>query len=347
MSHSTTQVDFFPHQAHCYAFGGFEIQMRDAAIAVRSTGINVKLRDSWDFSAAAPIVHHWGMGYSHIENIIWAKQSGQKVVLTVLLPYLPSTYSRVRGWVGRLISKGRIDRRSLLMADKVVVVNDLQAEIAHVCYGVPRNNVAIIPNIVSSSFFENANSSLMSNYWVIAGSICRRKNQLNAAKAAVKAGIKLVIVGHALPGEARYANELGDFANMHSSLITCLPGMDRDSPEYIRLLRNAKGLLLPSRMEQQPIIALEMGVLQKPVILGDVDYAYQASFIGAALAPTESVNAIAEVLRQIDKGNSQGYLRADMKQFSESAVGSSYADIYLSLSGGIPPMQANGSSRRI
>ena len=325
-------VAFFPHQAHCYAFGGFEIQMLDAAEAARRAGVNVIQQNWWDRSRAAPIVHHWGMGYPHIDNLRWAKASGQKIVMTVLTSYYSTALSRLRGYASGLLAEGKIVREGLRLADYVVVVNELQAKVLVDFYGIEAKQVAIIPNIVPDYFFEDRSQPSRSAepaYWLIAGNVCHRKNQIGAAEAALKAQIPLVVVGAAIPGEEGYADRLRALISS-SKWVVWKPEMRRDSPEYRRLLQDARGLVLPSRNEQQPIIALEMAALGKPIILGDRAYGRQAIYGGACLVDTESSDAIACALRRVTANHELGRLKSAIHTARSTAVGEAYRQLYQS-----------------
>jgi glycosyltransferase involved in cell wall biosynthesis len=327
-----TTVAYFPHQAHCYAFGGFEIQMLDAAEASRRAGVNVIQQNWWERSREAPIVHHWGMGYPHIDNLRWAKASGQKIVMTVLTSYYSTAVSRLWGYASALLAEGRISREALRLADYVVVVNELQAKVLVDFYGIEAKCVAIIPNIVPDYFFENISQPSLakeSTYWLIAGNICHRKNQIGAAEAAIKAQIPLVVVGAAIPGEEGYSNRLKALISS-SKWVVWKPEMRRDSLEYRRLLQDACGLLLPSRKEQQPIIALEMAALGKPIILGNRDYGRQAIFGGACLVDTESSDAIACALRRVTANYELGRLKSAIHTARSTAVGEAYRQLYQS-----------------
>ncbi len=322
------KVEYFPNQAHCYAFGGFEMQMLDAGAAARNAGINVIYNNPWEREQKATIVHHWGAGYGHINNLKWAKASGQKIVITLLVAYYDNIRARLRGWLGTYLGESVIVKRSLALADLIVVVNEMQATTVKTIFGVTSKKIAIIPNIVSNVFFEaEPVRPLGDGYWVTSGNVCPRKNQLLAAEAAIAANVPLVIVGNALNGCEEYADKLRR-VTANSGLIKWISALPRDSAAYVDLLRKSTGLLLPSRMEQQPITALEMSALGKPIILGDVDYARQDIFKRAVRVPPNSVGAISAALKNVSSGTVSSSTKMEMEQCRADIVGAKYAAIY-------------------
>src|SRR4051812_48074208 len=82
------KVRVAPLQPHCFAFGGFELQMLDALEAARRAGVAIQQLDPWSRDDAFEIVHVWGLETANASLVMWAKRAGKKVVLTALLPYL-------------------------------------------------------------------------------------------------------------------------------------------------------------------------------------------------------------------------------------------------------------------
>lgn len=72
------KVKYAPYQAHCFAFGGFELQMLSAFEAIQECGGEVSKLDPWDRSDNFEVLHCWGLGFPHDENIYWAKRSKKK-----------------------------------------------------------------------------------------------------------------------------------------------------------------------------------------------------------------------------------------------------------------------------
>jgi glycosyltransferase involved in cell wall biosynthesis len=323
------KISFFPHQAHCYAFGGFEIQMLDAAAAIRKCGVEIEFYDWWN-RESSHIVHHWGTGYPHLDNIRWAKKTGQRVVITALLYHPNSFIEKFKRLASRWIAQGRTIREEFILADRIVVLNELQAIIAKKVYDADSNKLRIVPNIVSDSFLKQSDSISKSDYWILPGNVCQRKNQIAAAKAALNVSIPLKIVGNVLPGEEDYSNKLQKLV-AENSILEWIPGQERDSSLYQEIFSRSRGLLLPSLSEQQPICILEAAALRIPIILGDRDYAKQIIFNGAVKVSPSNVLQIGQALVGIETGKKNGKLLVDINSFSSDNVGKQYVDIYSEL----------------
>jgi glycosyltransferase involved in cell wall biosynthesis len=317
-------VEFFPHQPHCYAFGGFEIQMLDAARALTDSGVDIIYSDLWEKLRKAEIVHHWGTGYAHYDNMCWAKKSGQKIVQTTLTSYYETQKESVRGFIGRLISEGRISKKCYDMADAVVVVNAGQADALNRIYGIRFRKIHVIPNIVPEQFYQAV--LLRKGYWVCSGNICQRKNQVRIARAAILAQVKLVIIGKKIEGETAYTDELIEIVKNSRGLIRLIPGMPRESDDYIRILSESDGLILASYQEQQPIIALEMLVMRKKIILSNRQYAKEFPFIDAVLVNHACEKSIAEGILTATKMDSNRDV--NYNAYTSRAVGGAYRELY-------------------
>src|SRR5207245_1311368 len=82
------RVRVLPLQPHCFAFGGFEVQMLNATDAARACGVDVQPMDIWSRDRDFDVLHVWGLDVAHTPAVYWARQSGKHVVMTALLPYL-------------------------------------------------------------------------------------------------------------------------------------------------------------------------------------------------------------------------------------------------------------------
>ena len=207
----------------------------------------------------------------------------------------------------------------------------------HRFYGINFNKIAVIPNIVGNAFLKESPERIIEktfqvkDYFLCVGNICQRKNQVNLAKAAVKAGIKLLMIGKKLDGEESYWNELKDLI-AGSKHILLIEGLKENSELLVAAYNECKAFVLPSFAEQQPISVLEAIAFEKPVILADRAYARQNYFKGSLLVNPDSVDDICAMLIKTDlesaafKTNKQ-----NIGACSESEVGESYIQVYRDL----------------
>jgi len=123
------KIAFLPYQPHCFAFGGFEMQMLATFNAVKELGADVIKLNVWDTNADFDILHCWGVGLGNYENIYWAKKAGKKVVITILLEYLENLQDKLKFNISLLLHRQKLAKQMLEWADEIVVVNKDQASI--------------------------------------------------------------------------------------------------------------------------------------------------------------------------------------------------------------------------
>jgi glycosyltransferase involved in cell wall biosynthesis len=215
--------------------------------------------------------------------------------------------------------------------DRLVVVNDRQAQAAHALWGFPMDRIAVIPNIVADEFYSAITGRCgngASGYVLCVGNLCRRKNQLALIKACRLARVSLLLVGEVLAGEEQYA------AAIERELILdansrWIGGLPAQSPELLDAYFGASAFALVSERETQPIALLEAGTLRKPLLIADEPYARQRFYDNARLVDPRSPHAIAQGLTDV-LSNPSKYVPnpAALGECNSRKVGSQYADVY-------------------
>lgn len=324
------KVRVVPCQPHCFAFGGFELQMIAALQAVREIGVDAMPLDFWKREADFDVLHLWGLELQHSNTVRWASADRKKVVVSALLNY-PSWKSWLQH-LGYLMPGGRRLRRAMLQkVDCVTVVNAAQAQYLVNTIGFPEGKVEVVPNIVEDVFFcgGSRESSVRADVYVVScGSVCRRKNQLALISACQKLGIRLLLVGKVLTGEEDYGKAVEEAISGHDS-ICWIKGLRPGSTELAEVYRCAAVFALPSYVEQQPISALEAAAVGLPLVLADRPYAKQEFYAHAAVADPDSVDAIAKTLHEVLM-NPDAYCapRAVIERCRRGRVGAAYGAIY-------------------
>lgn len=324
------RVRVSPLQPHCFAFGGFEIQMLSALEAARAAGAEVARLDPWSRDSEFDVLHVWGLELAHLQTVRWAKAAGKKVVMTALLPYLTP-----RAWLGRakswLAGRARAQFELLGQVDALVVVNQRQADTAHVMYGVDRGKIYVAPNIIEPIFFEQLPSQEKDSsvgYVLCTGNVCRRKNQVILAKACIEAGLDLLLIGDVLTGEEAYAEELQRLVHQ-STHIRWMLGMPSGSLQLAGAYRAARCFALISHQETQPISLLEAAATGSGLVIANRPYARQEFYANAALADETSVSSVAVAIRRAwqhpDKFTPARHI---LDRCTKDAVGRTYAEIY-------------------
>jgi glycosyltransferase involved in cell wall biosynthesis len=325
-------VRVVPFQPHCFAFGGFEVQMIAAMESARVAGANVEPLDFWSRDADFDVLHFWGLEPEHATTLKWARAAGKKTVLTALVNY-SGLKSQLRHWASRVAGPARLKRPMLARLDCITVVNKAQANHLIDTIGFPAANVTVVPNAVDDIFYGTPTGvgetvCELQKYVICTGNICRRKNQLALVRACKELGVPLLLVGGVLIGEEEYGKAVSA-AIAHNPSFHWIKGLPAGSPQLASAYQHAAVFALPSYGEQQPISALEAAASGKPLVLADRPYARQEFYEGAALADPDSVAAIARALRKaLEKPDAHRPSSAQIEQCRRSQIGAAYLAIY-------------------
>ncbi len=325
-------VRVVPFQPHCFAFGGFDIQMIAAMESARAAGADVAPLDFWRREADFDVLHFWGLEVQHCNAVKWARAGGKKIVLSALVNY-PGWKSWLRHMASMAVGPARLRRSMLAAIDCVTVVNKLRARYLVGTVGLPAQEVTVIPNLVEDIFFATAVGAQtarceMDNYVICVGNVCRRKNQLSLVRACSRLGVPLLLVGGVMTGEEDYGKAVAE-AMAAGDSFRWIRGMSPGSPELAQAYRGAALFALPSYEEQQPISALEAAAMGKPLVLGDLPYARQEFYERAALADPRSVDTIARAIRKaLDNPAAHCPPSSAIEPCRKERVGAAYMAIY-------------------
>lgn len=332
------KVKFLPYQPHCFAFGGFEIQTLSTLMAIQEAGVDASPLNVWEKDNDFDILHCWGLEVGNYANLFWAKKSGKKVVVTALFPYYESFKEKFKFALSAVFYKAKLMREMAAMADHVIVVNDIQASICHRYFGVSKEKITVIPNVVKKAFYdiEDKDESFSRKYGITdfilsTGNICRRKNQLNLAKACINSKIKLVLIGKVLDGEADYGHQLESIVRAHDGIMW-LPGLEPGSEDLVGAYSACTAFALPSYEEQQPISLLEAAAQRKPLLIADKAYAFQKYYKNAVIVKPGSISSIERGIKEINT-HPELYIppATIVRECTGEQVGKAYANLYHSL----------------
>ena len=328
------RVKFVQNQPHCFAFGGFEIQMLSTLQAVQEAKVNADKLDPWSRDDNFDIVHLWGLELNHYKVLHFAKKAGKKVLVTALFDSYATPYKKLRHLISSKVYKARLLKEMAFTIDKVVVINELEIGIAHKYFDIPYKKISLIPIIINDAFFEHTDRKIpfngLTNYVLCTGNICQRKNQLALVKACKKAGLNLVLMGNVLEGEERYADQVE--AEMDIKTMIWLKGVKENSSELIAAYQNCAVFALVSFMENSPISAFEALASGCKVVLADRNYSYQSFFKNVERVNPNSVDDIAEGILKIISKESYPSSISLMGECKSYEVGAKYKNLYSSLS---------------
>jgi glycosyltransferase involved in cell wall biosynthesis len=331
------KVKYFPCQPHCFAFGGFDLQMLNTLDAVIKAGVEASKLDIWSRDNDFDILHLWGVGPHNYHLIDWAKKAGKKIVATVLSPYYDTFKSKLGfyyrhffpDYVGQLIHYYQI-------IDKIIVLNNLQLNVLNKYYRVPASKMEIIPNIIEDKYFDIPEFDFkkkygINNYVLCTGNISSRKNQYNLALACINLKINLVLIGNILDGELAYGKQLETIIADHKNILW-IRELPKASEELVAAYYNCSVYALPSKEETQPISAFEAAAMRKPLVLIDRMYAHQSFYQGAVLSKSPSVKNIETALKHAMTMNVLQEMNPELLNCKEKVVGNKYKMCYLNLS---------------
>lgn len=291
----TIKVRMVPVQPHCFLYGGFDMQMVRTMESLSSIGIDAMALDYWSKDINFDVLHVWGFELQHESLLRIAKSYGKKIVLSPLLPY-PTPLRRLQEMLGF----NRRTKKMVKYIDKLLVVNELQAAAAVKLYGFNPDAVEIVPTMIDPIFFKhkahNENNDIDEKYIICVGNILPRKNQVNLARAAVRANCSIKFVGAEMGGEEEYARKLQNEINGSGKLAWY---RDLSWTELFELISKSSGVAIPSFTECQPASALEGIALNKPILIANRPYAYQKIFEGALCVDPSSINEMATGLVKI------------------------------------------------
>lgn len=330
------KVRFLPYQAHCFAFGGFEIQTLDALDSLQGLPVEAAKLDVWSRDSGFDILHCWGLGALHLENARWAKRSGKKVVVTALVSYLEKMHQKLWFMARYASGEERLAAELARLADAVVVLNEEQAKVMRSWYRVPAERIRIIPNIVQEKYYSGSPAAFHAAYpqrdfVLCTGNVCRRKNQLALAKACVEAGMPLVLIGGVLQGEESYGAEVEAALRGRPDFLWI-----KELPKGSDLLASAyhasAAFALTSLREQQPISALEAAAAGKPLLLSDRRWARQGFYKNASLVEPSSLSSMSDGLLRIRERPDAFRVPPEIiAKCRKAEVGRAYADVFTSL----------------
>lgn len=325
-------VRVVPLQPHCFAFGGFELQMIGAMEAAHAAGIDISPLDFWRRESDFDILHLWGLELQHSNTTKWAHLAGKKVLVSALVND-PSLKSWLRYLVSYIVGPARLRKQILSQLNGITVVNQQQKHFLVNTIGFDSEKIFVVPNIVEDIFFSPPEHTEgfelgIDNYVICAGNICRRKNQLLLVKACRKMGVPLLLIGKVLTGEENYGRAVIE-AIANDSSIRWIKGLQPGSGQLATAYKYSAVFALPSHGEQQPISALEAAAARKPIVLAARPYSKQEFYEGAALANPCSVDSIVTALRKtFDQPELYCPPASIIEKCRKDKVGKAYAAIY-------------------
>ncbi len=267
---------FYVDYPLAWARGGHAIQIWQTAENLRQLGVSVEwLRHESDIPQNADLIHYW----SRPRDSHWkfARERRLKIVISSMNPV---GAARSRAWwfgqriVGTtlrpVLGDGLYERLGLEIyreADAVLTLTPRERDYHVTALGAPPDRTFVIPNGVDEVFLVKESDAEAFDGLLCCAFISRVKRQVELAKTAREAGVKIRFVGGPQVGEDAYFEE---FRKQIDGEHVQWVGEVKDRGRLAAFYRGARGLILASRYEALGLCLLESLAVGTPVMAPDL-----------------------------------------------------------------------------
>lgn len=288
------------------AHGGFQILIEKTAEALRDAGLEVEYLRWWDPEQNGDIIHFFGR--ANPGSIHFAQAKGMKYVMHELLTSQGSrskSQLQFQGMANRFLRRMlppsfRLPLRwdSYKMADAIIASTGWESWIMQTLFDVSPERLHVVPTGVDNVFFGREMGKELSvegkgfphhspiatrhsqpatrhsppPYLVTVATITERKRVVETAKAAIIAGVPLVVIGKPYSTDDTYFSKFMEVVKNSGGLISYRD--DLSAPEDLApVLKSARGFVLLSTMETQSTAALAAVAAGCPLLLTDLPWA--------------------------------------------------------------------------
>lgn len=279
------KVVFVPPNALGFNFGGGEVQTLATRRALEDLGVSVRPYDPWDRELFHKIdlVHLFGAPAAH--------STITKVLVSRGIPYVVSSIfyvpegrlrlivrralTRLRGTTARMVSQ--------MLRDAALVLpnSTAEAEMVRLCFGVAPERLHVIPNGVDPAYLgdgEGFRRQFLSEFvreeerFVLSvGRIQRHKNTLSLLRAALRCGVKVLLIGkpdYSYP-ETAHTDRALKVVSQYPDRIRHVAGFPLGSRELADAYAAAHVHALVSHSETTGLVSLEAGLNGANLLVGE------------------------------------------------------------------------------
>ena len=277
--------------------GGGENQLVQTGRALEALGIGVKLFSRWvDDLRDARALHLFGMSVEGLELARVARARSIPVVLSPISWHEPRAsialadskrdlvIDLLKWGVKRAAPRTPSWKRALLTTAGAVLPNSLaEADQLVRLFGLNPERIAVVPNGVDPRFADadpevfREFTGMSDDFILYVGRIEPRKNVLSLIEAATAAGLRLVIIGDAVPSRQAYHEACKKTAGPTTLF---LPAVDHDDPILASAYAAARVFALPSWFETPGLSALEAGLAGSAIVV--TPYGCAKEYFGAS-----------------------------------------------------------------
>lgn len=262
-----------------WAKGGYTTQIIQTKQSLEKQGVEVRWLHHEDVEFENPhgdLIHYWTRPPSDFHWEL-ARANGYKIAISelqqsaVLHPNWTWGFrGRAKSLIRRIIGRGLYSTLGIgiyMAADAAIAVTPYEAEYMVKVFGANPAKTHFIPNAVEGVFLNRDIQPIPTPGLIYVGYICDRKNNLEVARAAIKARVPITFVGGPLLGESDpYFQE---FRKLVDGVTVKWAGEVRDRERLAGLLRGSAGFLLASKNEGSPLSVLEAIACGRPAMVSD------------------------------------------------------------------------------
>lgn len=270
-------VLFYVGYPLAWAKGGYTTQIEETKSGLERLGIRVHwLHHECDEIPDCDLIHYWSRPPNDFHWQL-SRRKNLKLVLTELHPATASrpkwTWSargRMRPVLKRIMGTGLYGTLGIGLythADAVIAVNSAEAEYMNRVFGADPRRIHVIPNGVDPVFFDRRIAPEPFDGLVCLAYIKESKHSIELARRAKEAKVPIKFVGNACFSGDRY---LSEFRREVDNRLVFWEGEVLERERICAILRGAKGCILASEGESQPIALLESLACGTPVMGPDL-----------------------------------------------------------------------------
>lgn len=264
------------------AHGGFQRQIEMAKDALNNIGVDVEWLRFWDDEQKADLIHYFGRPPG--TYVDFAHQKGMKVAMLELLTGLGSRSTFQRKTQKAMIHLARQSLPASLVArmswdayakvDLVIANTDWEAFLMQDMFGAPSDRVRVIANGVESVFLDSP--VVPRGKWLVCtATITERKRTLELARAAVRAGTPLWVIGRPYSENDPYALAFQQWVQRYPEVIR-YEGAISERAKLASIYREARGFVLLSTMETLSLSSFEAAACECPLLVSKLPWAWSA-----------------------------------------------------------------------
>ncbi len=296
-----------------WAPGGHAMQIRATQKALEQAGVSVAwLHPEEGILPPADLIHYWGLPPS-LQHLQLARRQGVRVVCSAMVALAANRSPAAQAGAAlfrRMLSctLGARYRRFVPQSlyaecDHVVLLSSVERDYLTKVWGVPPEKTSIIPNGVDEAFWDETVEPDLFDGLLYAGFICDVKNSVELAMSAKTAQVPIRFVGGVRVEGDDYVQQFrslvdGKMVQWVEQVVT-----PREMAAYFK---GAKGIVLASKYEGYPLVALEAFACGKPLLLPNLPNLRALFGASAEYAPPPHTPEFASCLREFWKRACEG-----------------------------------------